>query len=61
MKPAKQFIAVVEQQHPAQNECAILRVVGHASGTYEQVWSQAKNMTAYPVITFKEQNREVLH
>ena len=56
MKPPKQFIAIVEQQLPAQSECAILRVVGSVAGTHEQCWSQAKRITMYPILTFKEQN-----
>ena len=56
MKPPKQFIAIVEQQLPAQNEVAILRVVGSVAGTHEQCWRQAKRITTHPVLTFKEQN-----
>ena len=56
MKPPKQFLAVVEQQFPAQNEVAILRVVGSVAGTHEQCWQQAKRIAAHPVLTFKEQN-----
>jgi len=56
VKPPKQFIAVVEQQHSAENECAILRVVGSVQGTHEECWSQAKRTTMYPILTFKEQN-----
>jgi len=60
MKPAKQFLAVVEQQHPAENECAILRVVGSVAGTHEECWQQAKRITPFPILTFKEVNH-VMH
>ena len=56
MKPPKQFIATVEQQFPAQNECANLKVVGIVRGTHEECWTQAKRIAAHPVLTFKEQN-----
>ena len=54
VKPAKQFQAVVEKQYPAQNECAILRVVGHVAGTHDECWQQAKRITTFPILTFKE-------
>lgn len=54
MKPPKQYSATVEQQLPAQNEVAQLRVVGHVTGDHEQCWQQAKKMTRFPVITFRE-------
>ena len=60
VKPPKQFIAIVEQQHPAENECAILRVVGSVAGTHEECWSQAKRITPFPILTFKEVNH-VMH
>jgi len=60
VKPPKQFIAVVEQQHSAENECAILRVVGSVAGTHEQCWQQAKRITPFPILTFKEVNH-VMH
>lgn len=63
VKPPKQFIATVEQQFPAQNEVAILRVVGSVAGTHEECWSQAKRITMYPILTFKEvqQNARTVH
>ncbi len=54
MKPQQQYEAVVEQQHPATNEVANLRVVGRVFGTYDECWSQAKAITSHPVIQFKE-------
>lgn len=54
MKPAKHFRATVEQQLPAQNEQAVLRVVGHVYGTNDECWAQAKSLTKFPVVTFQE-------
>ena len=56
VKPPKQFIAIVEKQYPAQSECADLRVVGSVAGTREQCWQQAKRITPFAILTFKEQN-----
>ena len=55
MKP-KQFTAVVEQQLPATNEVANLKVVGSVSGTQAECWQQAKRITPHPILTFKELN-----
>ena len=60
VKPPKQFIAIVEKQYPAQSECADLRVVGHAYGTHDECWQQAKRITPFPILTFKEVNH-VMH
>lgn len=54
MKPVPQYQATVEQQHPAMDGVANLRVVGQTFGTYEEVWNAAKKMTRFPVITMKE-------
>ena len=54
MKPPKQYSATVEQQLPAQNEVAQLRVVGHVTGDHEECWQQAKRITPHPILTFRE-------
>ena len=56
MKPPKQFIAKVERQYPAQNEVAVLRVVGHVSGTHAECWQQAKQLTEFPILEFRSLN-----
>ena len=54
MKQQQQFEAVVEQQHPASNEVANLRVVGRVFGSHQDCWEQAKRITIHPILTFKE-------
>ena len=54
MKPAKQFSAVVERQDPAIHEVAQLFVVGRVAGTHDECWTQAKELTRYPVLRLKE-------
>ena len=54
MKPPKQYSATVEQQLPAQNEVAQLRVVGSVTGDHEECWQQAKRITQHPILTFRE-------
>ena len=54
MKSPKQYIATVEQQLPAQNEVAQLRVVGSVQGTQAECWQQAKRITPHPILTFRE-------
>jgi hypothetical protein len=56
MKPVPQYQATVEQQHPAVDGVANLSVVGHVAGTYESCWQQAKEITKFPVIQFRELN-----
>ena len=53
-KAAKNYTATVFLQAPAINEVAQLSVVGKVSGTYNECWAQAKEMTQFPVIQFKE-------
>ncbi len=54
MKLPKQYSATVEQQLPAQNEVAQLRVVGSVTGTQQQCWEQAKRIVTHPILTFRE-------
>ena len=54
MKPVKQFEGTVFKQHPAQSENALFSVVGHVFGSHDECWTQAKAMTKFPVIQFKE-------
>jgi len=54
MKPPKQYSATVEQQLPAQNEVANLKVVGHVTGDHEECWQQAKRIVTHPILTFRE-------
>lgn len=61
MKPPKMYSATVEQQLPAQNEVAQLRVVGSVQGTQAECWQQAKRITLHPILTFREVSHEVVH
>lgn len=54
MKPQKHYTATVFRQAPAINEQAQFTVVGRVAGTHDQCWQQAKEITAYPVLEFKE-------
>lgn len=54
MKPPKHYTATVFRQAPAINEQAQFTVVGLVAGTHDQCWQQAKEITAYPVLEFKE-------
>lgn len=54
MKPLKHYTATVFRQAPAVNEQAQFHVVGQAAGTHDEIWQQAKVMTQFPVIQFKE-------
>ena len=48
------FTATVFHQAPAHDGQAQLSVVGSASGTHAEIWQQAKAITKFPVIQFKE-------
>lgn len=50
------FVATVFHQAPAIDGVAQLSVVGSVSGTHDECWKQAKEMTRFPVIQFKEVN-----
>ncbi len=54
MKPPKYFKATVYRQAPAIEGVAQLFVVGHVSGSHEDCWQQAKEITAFPVLELKE-------
>ena len=48
------FTATVFHQAPAHDGQAQLSVVGSVSGTHGECWTQAKAITKFPVIQFKE-------
>ena len=48
------FVATVFHQAPAVDGVAQLSVVGSVKGTHAECWQQAKAITKYPVIQFKE-------
>lgn len=50
----KHYTATVFRQAPAIQEVAQFHVVGQVAGTHDECWTQAKVMTQYPVIQFKE-------
>ena len=53
-KAEAQFVATVFHQAPAHDGVAQLSVVGSVSGTHGECWQQAKAITKFPVIQFKE-------
>ena len=53
-KAVKHYTATVFRQAPAVNEQAQFTVVGRVAGTHDEIWQQAKAMTQFPVIQFKE-------
>ena len=48
------FTATVFHQAPAVDGVAQFNVVGSVSGNYDSCWQQAKAITRFPVIQFKE-------
>ncbi len=50
----KHYTATVFRQAPAVNEQAQFTVVGRVAGSHDECWQQAKEITAYPVLEFKE-------
>lgn len=55
-KAEAQFVATVFRQDPATDGAVNFCVVGSVSGTHGECWSQAKEITKFPVIQFKEVN-----
>ena len=55
-KAEAQFVATVFHQAPAHDGQAQLSVVGSVSGTHAECWQQAKAITKFPVIQFRELN-----
>ena len=55
-KAEAQFVATVFRQSPAVDGVAQLSVVGSVSGTHAECWKQAKAITRFPVIQFRELN-----
>ena len=53
-KAEAQFVATVFHQAPAHDGQAQLSVVGSVSGNHDSCWHQAKAITKFPVIQFKE-------
>lgn len=53
-KAVKHYTATVFRQAPAIHEVAQFHVVGHVAGTHEECWQQGKEITAFPVLEFKE-------
>lgn len=53
-KAVKHYTATVFRQAPAVHEQAQFTVVGRVAGTHEQCWQQAKEITEFPVLEFKE-------
>ena len=53
MKPVPQYQATVEKQHPATDGVANLIVVGIVRGTHDQCWKEAKKLTKFPVMEFR--------
>ena len=50
----KHYTATVSRQAPAVNEQATFIVVGRVAGSHDECWQQAKEITAFPVLEFKE-------
>ena len=55
-KAEAQFVATVFRQSPAVDGVAQFSVAGSVSGTHGECWRQAKAITKFPVIQFKEVN-----
>jgi hypothetical protein len=56
MKPVPQYEAKVEQQLPAVDGVANLKVVGRVFGSHQDCWTQAKRITVHPILTLRELN-----
>jgi hypothetical protein len=53
-KAMKLWTAIVEKQYPAVDETPVFKVIGCVVGTYSECWKEAKKLTPWPVLQFKE-------